>query len=62
MAERIGAFDWGDTLDYGTDLGNLGRPFHKHERLRYRLLTGLERLVNGGEEIGGFRNYELLDR
>ncbi len=62
MQERIEAFDWGHVLDYGTKLGRLDRALHKHERLRYRLLSGLERMVNRGEEIGGFRNYILIDR
>lgn len=62
MAERIAAFNWGDRLDYGDRPDRPGRPRHKHERLKYRMLTFLEQNLLGGKQIGGFRNYELLER
>lgn len=62
MKERIAGFDWGDRLNYSKRLGSVTRPLHKHERTRYRVLSAIERLFTGGEEIGGFRNYILLDR
>ena len=62
MAGKIEAFDWGEQLNYSGRLGRPERPLHKHERTRYRLLSGIERVFNGGREIGGFRNYILLDR
>ena len=33
---------------------------HKHDRLKYRLLTFLEQHFLGGNHIAGFRNYELV--
>ncbi|MGE3800056.1 MAG: hypothetical protein AB7H80_03475 [Candidatus Kapaibacterium sp.] len=62
MEERIGEFDWGDLLNYGKNDQHPERPLHKHERLKYRLLTALEQGVLGGRQIGGFKNYLLLDR
>lgn len=62
MRERIAAFDWGDRLDYGDKPERPERPRHKHERFKYRMLTFLEQNLRGGKQIGGFKNYELLDR
>ncbi len=62
MQERIEAFDWADQLNYSKSLGTIDRPRHKHEKLRYRALTVIERACTGGKEIGGFKNYELLER
>lgn len=62
MHRRIGEFDWGDRLDYSRRLGSVDRPLHRHERRRYRVVSAIERLFFGGREIGGYRNYVLLDR
>lgn len=61
MREVIEAFDWGDQLRYGGGPPE-GRPRFKHEQLRYRLLSWIENQLPGRPEIGGFQNYELLDR
>ncbi|MFW6084095.1 MAG: hypothetical protein ACODAA_02675, partial [Gemmatimonadota bacterium] len=61
MKEVIEAFDWGDRLRHGGGPPE-GRPRFKHEQLRYRLLSWIENHLPGRPEIGGFRNYELLDR
>jgi hypothetical protein len=59
MAERIKAMDWRDQLQAG------GKPDpervpHKHERLKYRALTAIERRLLGGRQIFGFKNYVLV--
>jgi hypothetical protein len=36
------------------------RAPHKHERLKYRLLSWIEKKLTSGKQIGGFKNYELL--
>lgn len=61
MRDVIDAFDWGDQLRHGGGAPK-GRPPFKHEQLRYRLLSWIENRLPGRPEIGGFRNYELLDR
>lgn len=38
------------------------REVPKHERLRYRLLTAIEKVVSGGEPLFANRNYVLLRR
>lgn len=55
LASWIAKFDWQDQL-YPR------RPAlrkHKHDKLKYRFLTFLERTFFGGRRIGGFKNYEL---
>ena len=59
MTERIRSMDWTDQLQK-TGRPDPGRVPHKHERLKYRLLTSFEKHVLGGRQIFGFKNYVLL--
>ncbi len=59
MRGRIEAMDWGDRLQQ-TGRPDPARRKHKHERLRYRLLTWLERTFRGGRRMCSFENYHLL--
>lgn len=59
MQKRLKAMDWQDKLQY-TGNPNPSREKHKHERFKYRLISFIERYLNGGKQIGGFRNYVLL--
>jgi hypothetical protein len=56
MAGRIARMDWAGELQYH------GRSpvLHKHERLKYRLLTFIEQKLLGGRWIGGYRNYNIV--
>jgi hypothetical protein len=58
MREWIEKFDWADQLQY------TGTPttLHKHDKLKYRLLTLLEQKLLGGRQLGGFKNYYLVKR
>ncbi len=58
MQERIKQMDWKDRLQYHGK-PNPNRALHKHERLKYRLITFLEQKIFK-RPIGGFRNYILL--
>jgi hypothetical protein len=58
MAEQIARMDWQDQLRY-TDLSG-ARTRHKHERLKYRLLTFVEQRLLGGRQIFGYENFLLL--
>ncbi len=59
MRDMIAALDWKPLLQYhGTP--NRHRERHKHERLRVRTLTWIERTFYGGRQLGTFHNYELL--
>lgn len=59
MAERIARMDWRDRLQYSGPPDPRREP-HKHERLKYRLLSVLERRLLGGRPLGGFKNYILV--
>ncbi len=59
MAERIKKMDWADKLQQSGPPRKNRRP-HKHERLKYKMITALEQKLNGGRHIGGFKNYNLL--
>ncbi|MCU0612973.1 MAG: glycosyltransferase family 2 protein [Candidatus Eisenbacteria bacterium] len=59
MQDVIARMDWRGKLQFS------GRPDpdrepHKHERLKYRILTFLEQRILGGRQLGGFENYLLL--
>jgi len=59
MYEWIEKFDWADKLYYHKPTSKT-RKIHKHERLKYRVLTWIEQNLLGGRMLGGFRNYTLL--
>lgn len=58
MREVIARLDWTARLDHGATLRR--RPRHKHEKLRYRLLSWFERRFTDREEWVGWHNYRLL--
>ena len=60
MDERIRLFNWGDQLRRTTNQSSVAR--HKHERLKYRVLTFIEQTFLGGRQIMSFKNYRLARR
>ena len=60
MNEWIGKFNWSDELKSRAK-DKLRQP-HKHEKLRYRLATFIEKYILFGRPIGEFKNYKLLSR
>jgi hypothetical protein len=52
-------FNWGNSLNYNKP-GVLGHWAHQHLRLKYRLLSWIENNLNGGEQIFGYKNYNLI--
>jgi len=60
MRNMIEAFDWGDKLQYSGQPNPYRAP-HKHERFKYRVLSWIEQKLLGGRQIGGFKNYILLN-
>jgi hypothetical protein len=60
MDERIRLFNWGDQLRRTTNQSTVAR--HKHERLKYRVLTFIEQTFLGGRQIMSFKNYRLARR
>ncbi len=61
MKESIDNFNWANELDY-TGTRYPTKPSHKHEVLKNRILTFLEKTFLGGKQIGGFKNYVLLNK
>jgi len=60
MQEWMQGFDWKNDLNYGEK--KIVRSYQfKHERLRYRILSWIEIHLFGGEKMGAFKNYTLLD-
>ena len=56
MKNFIKKFDWQGELN--SEESKQRR--HKHDKLKYRLLTKIEQTVLGGTQIAGFKNYELI--
>ena len=60
MEEKMKDFNWGDQLNYTTNK-KPNRPLFKHEKLKYRFVSFLERNFNGGKHFFPFKSWELLD-
>ena len=60
MQDKMKDFDWGQSLNYMTN-EKPNRPLFKHEKPKYRLVSWLERNVNGGKHFFPFKNWRLLD-
>jgi hypothetical protein len=58
MQPWIEKFDWEDQLRYSP--APLNRKKFKHERMKYQIVSWIERNLLGGRQIGGFRNYILV--
>jgi hypothetical protein len=56
MKNFIQQFNWRESLYPFIKTGIK----HKHDRVKYRLLTFLEQNLLGGNHIAGFKNYELI--
>ncbi len=61
MKDWINSFYWEKQLQKDGKPA-LNRKRHKHEQLKYRLLSWIENNILGGRTIGGFKNYQLLRR
>lgn len=59
MQDMISRFDWTDKLQK-SGKPNPYRELHKHERLKTRLHSWIEKYLLGGRTLGGFHNYRLL--
>lgn len=60
MKDKISEMDWRDKLQPSGKPDPRRKP-HKHERLKYRLISAYEKIFNRGEQIATFKNYNLLD-
>lgn len=60
MKEWIERFNWQDKLQYSGKPDKNRLP-NKHEKLINRIATYIENNILGGRELGGFKNYILID-
>ena len=60
MEPKIKKMDWKKKLQFNGKSNPYREP-HKHERLKYRLLSFFEKYITGGRQVGGFKNYILLN-
>jgi hypothetical protein len=56
MEDFIKKFNWNHQL-YPH---NMQLKKHKHDKLKYRLLSFIEQNILKGNQIAGFKNYELI--
>ncbi len=61
LKDKISAFDWKEQLQY-TGKRNRARAPHKHEKLRYRIISFIEKYLLFGTPVGEFKNYKLIRR
>ncbi len=61
LAEKISQFNWKNQLQY-TGKRKQNRPPHKHEKLRYRIVSFIEKYLLFGTPVGEFKNYILIRR
>jgi hypothetical protein len=59
MKEWMADFNWQDQLRFSGPL-SLNRPRSKHNRLKYRIISFLEKYFLFGARLGEFRNFILL--
>lgn len=60
MKDMISRMNWQDKLQYSGKPNPYREP-HKHETTKYRILSWIERHLNGGKPIASFKNYNLLE-
>jgi hypothetical protein len=56
MNDWMAKYNWSNQLQYKGKV-NPNRPIHKHEKIKYRLVSWIENTFRKGETIGGFKNY-----
>lgn len=61
MKEKIEQMDWQNLLQKSGHR-NKNRSKHKHEVLKYKIRSWIEIKLLGGREIGGFKNYHLVEK
>jgi len=61
MQDWISKFDWADDLNYGKKL-DVDRNLIKHEKLKYRILSWLEKNILKGNQIGAWKNWIIVSK
>ena len=61
MNNWISLFNWSSKLQYSGNRNKRRAP-HKHEKMRYRILSFIENTFFKGNVIGGFKNYNIIKK
>ncbi len=61
MQEMISNFNWEEKLQLSGKPNKYREP-HKHETIKYRIISWIENNLFSGKTIGGFKNYRLLEK
>ena len=62
MTEWIAAYDWKDQLRFKGPARSLNPMKAKHDKLKYRIVSWIEKYLLFGVRLGEFRNYILLKK
>jgi hypothetical protein len=62
MRPWMDGFDWKKQLRFSGKAQSMNPFKAKHDRVKYRVLTWIEKNLLGGRRLGEFRNYILLKR
>jgi len=62
MRPWIAGFDWKEQLRFSGPAKSLNPIRPKHDRIRYRVISWIEKYLLGGRRLGQFKNYVLLKR
>ncbi|MEN8202717.1 MAG: hypothetical protein ABFS28_08995 [Bacteroidota bacterium] len=62
MKKWMSRFDWKEQLRYNGPARSLNPMISKHDRLRYRIISWIEKRLPGNMRLGEFRNYIKLQR
>lgn len=60
MKQKMQDFTWANQLNY-TSNKKPNRPKFKHEKVKYQLISFLERKLNGGKHYFPFKNWKLIE-
>jgi hypothetical protein len=53
--------NWQDNLNY-TKKATLKRAMMKHEKIKYRIISFFENLLNGGRDFVGYKNWKIVKK
>jgi hypothetical protein len=62
MKEWIARMDWKDQLRHDRRSAGPVGPRHKHDKLKYRIISFIEKYLLGGRRLGEFRNYRIVNK
>ena len=60
IKDWMAKFDWAHQLDYSKEKKPLNRELYRHERPKYRIMSFLEKHLNGGKQMFAFRNWVVV--